>query len=156
MPWTAPRTWVTGQLVTADELNTDLRDNLNHLYDRRNIATNAENGIFTTSSLNFGQIGTLSVSLNTVGTVVLLLAEIRALSNSDPTHYTLLQWYNVTTASLFGQVYHMYAPTRMPVVLTAYEVVSPGSYTWRLDWRVSDAATTGSIDHIRLRAIEIV
>jgi hypothetical protein len=31
MAWTAPRTWTIGQLVTADALNVDLRDNLNHL-----------------------------------------------------------------------------------------------------------------------------
>lgn len=29
MAWTAPRTWVTGEVVTASQLNTHLRDNLN-------------------------------------------------------------------------------------------------------------------------------
>src|SRR5918996_3875392 len=29
MVWTAPRTWVTGELVTATLLNTHLKDNLN-------------------------------------------------------------------------------------------------------------------------------
>ncbi len=28
MAWTPPRTWTIGQLVAADALNTDLRDNL--------------------------------------------------------------------------------------------------------------------------------
>jgi hypothetical protein len=31
MAWTAPRTWTLGQLVAADALNIDLRDNLLHL-----------------------------------------------------------------------------------------------------------------------------
>ena len=31
MAWTTPRTWTIGQLVAADALNTDVRDNLNHL-----------------------------------------------------------------------------------------------------------------------------
>lgn len=31
MSWTAPRTWVTGEIVTAALLNTHLRDNLNAL-----------------------------------------------------------------------------------------------------------------------------
>jgi hypothetical protein len=31
MAWTAPRTWTIGQLVLADALNTDLRDNLTFL-----------------------------------------------------------------------------------------------------------------------------
>lgn len=29
MAWTAPRTWTTGELVTAAQLNTNVRDNLN-------------------------------------------------------------------------------------------------------------------------------
>lgn len=32
MAWTNPRTWNTGELVTASLLNTHLRDNLNYLY----------------------------------------------------------------------------------------------------------------------------
>lgn len=31
MAWTAPRTWVTGELVTASLMNTHVRDNLNYL-----------------------------------------------------------------------------------------------------------------------------
>ncbi len=32
MAWSAPRTWVTGELVTSTLLNTHLRDNFNYLY----------------------------------------------------------------------------------------------------------------------------
>lgn len=31
MAWTAPRTWVVGEIVTASLMNTDIRDNLNYL-----------------------------------------------------------------------------------------------------------------------------
>lgn len=31
MAWTAPRTWTIGQLVAADALNVDIRDNLTFL-----------------------------------------------------------------------------------------------------------------------------
>jgi hypothetical protein len=37
MPWTTPRTWSPGELVTADMLNDHLRDNLLYLYDRLSI-----------------------------------------------------------------------------------------------------------------------
>lgn len=33
MAWTAPRTWVTGELVTAAMMNTHVRDNLGYLKD---------------------------------------------------------------------------------------------------------------------------
>jgi hypothetical protein len=29
MAWSVPRTWITGELVTSSQLNTELRDNLN-------------------------------------------------------------------------------------------------------------------------------
>jgi len=31
MGWTSPRTWVAGSVLTAAQLNTDVRDNLNYL-----------------------------------------------------------------------------------------------------------------------------
>ncbi len=31
MAWTAPRTWTTGEIVTASMLNTDIRDNLRYM-----------------------------------------------------------------------------------------------------------------------------
>lgn len=30
--WTTPRTWVSGELVTASMMNTHVRDNLNYLF----------------------------------------------------------------------------------------------------------------------------
>lgn len=33
MPWTTPRTWATGEVVTAAMLNQQVRDNHNFLYD---------------------------------------------------------------------------------------------------------------------------
>lgn len=35
MAWTAPRTWVTGEVVTASQMNTHIRDNLLAIYPRR-------------------------------------------------------------------------------------------------------------------------
>lgn len=34
MAWTTPRTWTTGELVTASIMNTHVRDNFEYLYDR--------------------------------------------------------------------------------------------------------------------------
>ncbi len=31
MAWTAPKTWTVGELVSAADMNVQLRDNLNHL-----------------------------------------------------------------------------------------------------------------------------
>lgn len=39
MVWTVPRTWVTGEIVTAAHLNTHVRDNLNALRDNGTFAS---------------------------------------------------------------------------------------------------------------------
>jgi hypothetical protein len=67
MAWTPPRTWTTSQLVTAADLNTDLRDNLNYLYDRANTDTAAVTGLISTNSTSYTQTGSISVTLTTIG-----------------------------------------------------------------------------------------
>lgn len=37
MAWTTPLTWAVGQLVTAAQMNTHIRDNLQYLYDNRGV-----------------------------------------------------------------------------------------------------------------------
>ena len=39
MSWTTPRTWTTGELVTAAQLNEQMRDNETYLKDQFNIST---------------------------------------------------------------------------------------------------------------------
>lgn len=39
MAWTTPITWSTAQIVTATELNEQVRDNENFLYDSLNLVT---------------------------------------------------------------------------------------------------------------------
>ena len=50
MAWTAPRTWVSGEIVTAVALNTDLRDNLNEL------ASHDHSGGSGSGSLDIGPV----------------------------------------------------------------------------------------------------
>ena len=55
MPWTAPRTWATGDIVTAAQMNSNLRDNLlfleTHLHTGGSGQGSAEIGALT--SVNF-------------------------------------------------------------------------------------------------------
>ncbi|RMF81298.1 MAG: hypothetical protein D6737_05470 [Chloroflexi bacterium] len=52
--WSPPRTWVTGELVTADILNTHIRDNLDFLKDPPTaLATLDEIANYTTTSTTF-------------------------------------------------------------------------------------------------------
>ncbi len=50
MAWTTPKTWTTGDLVTAVDLNTHLRDNFNALKGVPSIAANFSTTTWTTST----------------------------------------------------------------------------------------------------------
>ncbi len=50
MAWTTPRTWVTGELVTAAMLNAHVRDNFNVVREGGLAIANQANGRFPVAS----------------------------------------------------------------------------------------------------------
>lgn len=156
MPWTTPRTWTTSQLVTANELNTDVRDNTNHLYDRHNEDEDSTASTLNTNSTTFEQAGSINVTLTTIGKPVMLLAELRALNRSAGTDRVVLQWYNNTSAANVGSEFYCELNNKFPVVLSAVEIPTPGTYTWILRWRVTNSASQGEIEGMNLRAVELM
>ena len=54
--WTTPRTWVTGEVVSAGQLNTHVRDNLTYLYNALTSldASDTISGLFNTARLGTG------------------------------------------------------------------------------------------------------
>ena len=78
MAWTTPRTWVTGEFVTASIMNTHVRDNLNYL----NSTLDYSSGTFT-PTLAFATNGDAVFNYteqfgkyNKFGTLVLLTARV--------------------------------------------------------------------------------
>lgn len=72
MAWNDPVTFAVGQLVTADDLNEQLRDNLNYLFARPAQHKALNNSDYTTTSGSFVDIDQtdpydLTVSLETSG-----------------------------------------------------------------------------------------
>ena len=99
MAWTAPRTWVTGEVVTAALLNTHLRDNLVDL-DRRTSPNEATvNSGQTTSSLSFTDLATVGPAVTqTIGSTGKALVAIYA-SLANTTNNYALAGYAVSGAS---------------------------------------------------------
>ena len=58
MAWTTPKTWTIGELVTADDLNTHLRDNLSHL----KVAVNDDGKIPALSSTYIADLSGLNLT----------------------------------------------------------------------------------------------
>jgi hypothetical protein len=77
MGWTTPATWNPGQVVSATDLNTHLRDNLNYLLSgrARQVIKRDNNANYATTSTSFVDIDStnLAITLNLSGTAVLLV-----------------------------------------------------------------------------------
>ena len=73
MAWKNPQTWVAGNLVTANDLNTHLRDNLNYLHTGRPLAfkecVSGPSGIYTTTAYQNSPMQTPDVHTATESTV---------------------------------------------------------------------------------------
>lgn len=70
MAWTTPRTWAVGEAITADLLNTHLRDNLSELKDPPSASYALdESSDYTTTSTSFVDVDAtnLSFTINTTG-----------------------------------------------------------------------------------------
>src|SRR5258705_10834049 len=75
MPWSTPPTFTSGQVITATDLNTYVRDNTNYLLSRpKNAVKRDNNANYNTTSATFVDIdGTnLSITLSINGSAVLL------------------------------------------------------------------------------------
>lgn len=149
MPWTTPSTWAAAQVVTATQLNQQLRDNLNYLLSRphqRIIRTAAAN--YTTTSTTFVDIDTTHLSLNVTlsGSAVLVgFSGITELSAGQTTcfDFTVDDVRYTTTADGLVAGYILTGITHMPVTFTALVMgLTVGSHTFRPVWRVSSGTGT--------------
>lgn len=156
MSWNPPQTWVTSQLVTAADLNTDLRDNLNYLYDRANWDSASSASNFTITSTTYAQVGTLSVTLTTIGNPVLLILEVPTLKINNESYLLYVQWYNATTSTYQGSEYNIRVIDGTPTTLIAIQQPSTGTYTWHIRAKVNNASGSGTISKPILHAIELL
>ena len=76
--WTTPRTWVTGEVVSAGQVNTHVRDNLTYLYNAltRLDASDTISGVFDVAripdldagTITSGTFGQARLAADSVGT----------------------------------------------------------------------------------------
>lgn len=100
MAWTAPRTWTTGEIVTAAQLNVHLRDNLIDL-DRRTSPVFAtvtpEQG---TTSTTFTGLATAGPAVTvTIGSTGKALVTLYAYQYSNESGGTGLAGFSITGAT---------------------------------------------------------
>ena len=147
MAWTAPKTWVVGEPMTAQDLNLHLRDNLLALKAPPTALVKLDEASdYTTTSTSFVAIDVtrLSLSITTTGGDVM----IAFFANfSNPTGHTQLDiefdgslmggdngLLRVTGGSGVGYV--------SASLVTLKQTVSVGSHTIRMMWKTTTSTST--------------
>ena len=140
MSWTAPRTWVTGEVVTAALLNTHVRDNLIDL-DRRTSPNEATvNTGQTTSSLSYTDLATVGPAVTqTIGSTGKALVALYA-SLMNTTNNYALAGYAVSGASVVAAADLSALQHGSSVAIRAGAVLlqlglTPGSNTFTMKYR---------------------
>jgi hypothetical protein len=144
MPWTTPKTWVNSEPLTAVDLNTHLRDNLNALHAPPSAAYQLnETANYTTTSTTFVNVdntdGKLSLTLTTTGGAVMIGFFGYAYASGN-TGFLDVELDGTRIGGDDGLVvfYNNIATTSFVLLKTG---LSAGSHTFKLQWKVAGGGT---------------
>lgn len=148
--WTPPITWNVDQLVTNDDLNEQVRDNLEYLLNpnHQRIIHNNGGNITLTNTLAFQDIDStnLSITLDTHGGPVLVrfMGSAHTNGTGNPCHLDVaVNGTRVGAAYTFGLLtLACDAAAWIPVTMTLLVTGLPaGSYIFRPQWRTQASGT---------------
>jgi len=162
MTWTAPRTWLTGELVTASLMNTHIRDNLLHLYlfdlsGGRTVDVSTLSSSVSTTSTSWQQVNAsweLNVSVTTGRLLLFCGATIHANNTGaggyhrlwDDTNSTTLEDYAVAERNYNKYVYRWYL----------FDSLTPGTtYTYYMQHKSGGTTTVTTDRKSQLLALEV-
>ncbi len=149
MAYTAPRTWVNGEVLTASLLTTHLRDNLIALKEPPTALYNVnESADYTTSSTSFVNVDADDLSLTvttTGGRVLITFCGTMTMAAANTVFFDVL----VDGARLAGDdglvanyIDRSSPPGRSVSFAVWTSALAAGSHTFRLQWRVSGSTAT--------------
>lgn len=163
--WTTPRTWATGEIVTAALLNAHLRDNLEWLKGRP-LATEQDfdGTVFSTTSSTFQDTG-VNVALTTTGgrVLVVVFGTIGETTSVNKGYLTLYQdGVNVGDAT-WGMIaeehYNAGAVSEIvhPFCIAYHTPTAPtaGAHEWKLYLRSANNSTAWLVKTAHIWAMEI-
>ena len=133
MAWTTPKTWADDELVTANVMNTHIRDNLNVLYERPLDWLNYLPGSdYTTTSTSWVDVdGTnLKLTVTPATSRVFVLATFEGYSeqNVSPANNSAFSFYDGTTRlgdSTYGLTAMLDNSSRLITVCGVFEGLTP-------------------------------
>lgn len=157
MAWTTPQTWVDGNVLTAAELNEQVRDNLNFLFSKPgdNYVMNEAADYTTTSTLFVDVDATnLALTITTGGGDVLIWFNGVMSGTGTPSYLSvdvLLDGSRLagddgilTLGSNNNGIISQYQGDKWQNMGFAYlkTGLSAGSHTFKLQWKVSTGTAT--------------
>ena len=103
MAWTAPRTWVTGEIVTAAHLNVHLRDNTLDLDRRTSTIQGAVGAVESTTSTSYTDLATVGPSVAvTIGAVGKALVSLYTALSNATANFALMSWGTTGATTTFA------------------------------------------------------
>jgi hypothetical protein len=160
--WTAPKTWGTGELVTAADMNTYIRDNLLYLKGANSLTYAEVNSSYSTTSGSWNDVDSSNLALNVTTSGGLLIlgmrGAVRTGNGSTGIETRSQAEFDITRdGNRLGGTHGSMAwfppqndysnPGLIPYV-RAFQVLLPslaaGSYTFRLQWRCYQYNPSGS------------
>jgi len=164
MTWATPKNWADQDLVTANDLNTQLRDNLNHLLHniigRKGYRPSSD---YTTSNTSFVDVDAtnLKVSGQIQGdTLLALVGPIVCIGNAGLAHVYLDLILDGTTraAGSFGGSWGSFATNvgETAFVIGVWTGVSSGSHEVKLQFKAetANAVTIKASSYINMVLLE--
>jgi hypothetical protein len=145
--WSAPRSWSTGELVTAALLNAHLRDNLDFLKTPPTaLYILNESSDYTTTSTSFANVdGTkLSLTITTAGGDV-LIGFCGSILQSSASLFFDVEIDGSRTGGDDGLGVFTPTSSAQRFNTTFFKLVqglAPGSHTFKLQWKVNGGTAT--------------
>jgi len=151
MAWTSPKTWSSGELITAAMLNTYVRDNQTALKAPPTDTYEVNEGAdYTEASTSFNAIDStnLRLTIATTGGDV-LFGWVGSISNSGAGNFTFFDIYDVDNTVYLGLddgicVQETSAANDRDVVSFTYLLtgVAADTHNYEIHWKVSAGTTT--------------
>jgi len=147
MGWTTPRTWATGELVTAVLLNEQMRDNESYVHSGKPLVKVVRNSgsTYSTTSGTFADIDTSNLTATlSVTTGRVLLSFVGCFYASASSKMLGLD-FTVDGTRIGGSngitQENLDTNARSISLLLPYSGLSVGSHTFRVQWNVAAGGT---------------
>lgn len=157
MAWTSPATWTAGQVVSAADMNTQVRDNMSYLLSGRPIATATRQAQYSTTTASFTDVDAtnLKVSGSIISGRAMVLISTGLGAANSANHYGAVSviadstTYPLTHNTTYGLAFASQNDVQKTVGLLAiFTGLSAGTHDFKLQFKAGvagQAAYVGSI-----------